>query len=160
MEAEKMAAKNLKYFMVDNTDEVIEVPGLERFKDADGNVVPLKIKVLSQAEISKINKNYRRKSIATDRKGDYLTANGEVVWKNEWDGDKATRHIIVEALQEPDLADKEIMEYYHCVDVTEMPEAVFSRHGEYEYVVDVVFRALGLRKANSDEDDLEAAKNS
>lgn len=151
--------KNLKYFMRDIKDEIITVPGPETFKDENGNVIDLEIKVLSQAEIQKINNNYRKRSIATDKKGNPLAYGSEVLWKTEKDSARATRHMIVEALQFPNLKDKELMDFYHCVDVTEMPLLVFSRSDEYAHVTRAVMTALGLIENTSDEDTVDEAKN-
>lgn len=151
--------KSLKYFMRAQQPEVITVPGVDTFRDEEGNIVPLQIRVLTQEEINKINNNYRHRSIATDKKGNPLIANGEVVWKTEFDGARASRHMMVEALQYPDLKDKELMDYYKCVDVTEMPLKVFSTPNEYSQVSQIIMKALGLASEVSDEEDLEAAKN-
>lgn len=121
-----MAKKDLKYFMRSTEAEIVTAPGPESFKDEDGNVIQFEIKVLTQAEINQINDNYRKRSMATDKKGNPLIAMGEVVWKTEKDSAKASRHMIVEALQYPDLKDPELMKYYGCVDVTDMPLLVFS----------------------------------
>ena len=40
--------------------------------------------------------------------------------------------MIVEALQYPNLKDKELMEYYKCVDITDMPLKVFQNADEYQ----------------------------
>lgn len=154
-----MATKNLKYFMRDNKDEVVTVAGPDTIKDENGNVIQLEIKVLSQAEIQRINNNYRKRTVATDKKGNPLAYNGEVLWKTEKDSAKATRHMIVEALQYPNLKDKELTDYYKCVDVTDMPLLVFSRPDEYSHVVRAVMTALGLIDAVSDEETVEEAKN-
>jgi len=154
-----MATKNLKYFMRDTKDEVVTVAGPETFKDENGEVIQLEIKVLSQGEIQKINNNYRKRTIATDKKGNPLAYNGEVLWKTEKDSAKATRHMIVEALQYPDLKDKELMKYYNCVDATEMPLLVFSRPDEYAHVTRAVMTALGLIDEVSDEETVNEAKN-
>ena len=154
-----MATKNLKYFMRDTRDEVITVDGPETFKDEEGNVIRLEIKVLSQAEIQRINNNYRKRTIATDKKGNPLAYNGEVLWKTEKDSAKATRHMIVEALQYPNLKDPELMKFYNCVDITEMPLLVFFRPDEYTHVTRAVMTALGLLEDISDEETVEEAKN-
>lgn len=140
--------------------EIVTAPGPESFKDENGNVIHFEIKVLSQEKINEINEAYRKRSMATDKKGNPLVAYGEVVWKTEKDNAKASRHLIVEALQYPNLKDKELMEFYNCVDVTDMPLKVFSKPDEYQYVSRIVMQALGLASAVNDDDDLEAAKNS
>lgn len=154
-----MAKKDLKYFMRSTEDEIVTAPGPDTFRDEDGNIIMFEIKVLSQAEITKINNMYRRRGAATDKKGNPLIANGEIVWKTEKDNAKATRHMLVEALQYPDLKDKDLMDYYKCVDVTEMPLLVFPKADEYQHVLKIVMQALGLQSPVTDEDDLEDAKN-
>lgn len=152
--------KDLKYFMRSTEPEIVTAPGPESFKDENGNVIQFEIKVLTQEEINRINENYRKRSMATDKKGNPLIALGEVVWKTEKDSARASRHLLVEALQYPNLKDKELMEYYGCVDVTEMPLKVFPRADEYQHVSRIVMQALGLASAVNDDEELEAAKNS
>lgn len=161
-----MAKKDLKYFMREHKEEIVTAPGPESFKDENGNVIELEIKVLDQATITKINNNYRKRSIALDRKGNPFISNGEVVFKTEKDADRATRHIIAEALAYPNLKDPQLMEFYQCNDITEMPLLVFSKSDEYLHIIRVVFAALGLGDYNEDtaeeksESDVEEAKNS
>lgn len=152
--------KNLKYFMRSMEPEIVTIPGPESIRDENGNVIQFEIKKLTQEEITRINDAYRRHSIATDKKGNPLVANGEVIWKTERDGIKATRHLIVEALVYPNLKDPDLMKYYDCVDITDMPIKVFSRADEYQYVNRIVMQALGLAAAPSDEEELADAKNS
>ncbi len=152
--------KDLKYFMRPVEPEVVTVPGPDTITDEEGNVLPLEIKTLSQETITKINDSYRKKVLATDKKGNPLIANGEVVWKTERDSARASRHLIVEALQFPDLHDPELMKYYGCVDVTDMPLKVFPRADEYQHVSRMVMKVLGLSsEVDDDEEELEAAKN-
>lgn len=153
------ANKNLKFFMRPQQEETVTFTGPESFKDDDGNTLEFEVKVLSQQEIDKINNIYRKRSIATDKKGNPLVNGGEVVWKTERDNARALRHIIVAALVYPKLDDKELMGYYNCVDITEMPLHVFSHHGEYDYVAQRVMQALGMIEAPDENDTLEAAKN-
>ena len=152
--------KNLKYFMRSNEDEIVTAPGPDSFKDEDGNVIDFEIKVLSSAEINKINDSYKKRSIATDKRGNPLTNGNEIIWKTERDNAKASRHIMVEALQYPDLKDPELMKYYNCVDVTDMPLLVFPKTDEYAHVTRIVMQALGLADAESEDEELEDAKNS
>lgn len=155
-----MAKKDLKYFMRSTEPEVVTAPGPESFKDEDGNVIQFEIKVLTQSEINQINDNYRKRSMATDKKGNPLIAMGEVVWKTEKDSSRASRHMIVEALQYPNLKDPELMKHYNCVDVTEMPLLVFSKADEYQHVSRIVMQALGLASTVNDDEDMKDAKNS
>lgn len=155
-----MAKKDLKYFMRSTEAEVVTAPGPDTFKDENGEVIQFEIKKLTQEEINKINDAYRKRSMATDKKGNPLIAMGEVVWKTEKDSARASRHMIVEALQYPDLKAPELMKHYGCVDITEMPLKVFSHADEYSHVSRIVMQALGLVESVNDDEDLNAAKNS
>lgn len=42
-----MPKKDLKYFMRNEEVEIVKVPGPESFKDDEGNVIELEIKILS-----------------------------------------------------------------------------------------------------------------
>lgn len=154
-----MEKKNLKYFMRDTKDEIVTAPGPDSFKDENGKVIDFEIKVLSQETINKINEAYRKRSMATDKKGNPLIAMGEVVWKVEKDNARASRHIIAEALQYPNLKDPELMKHYNCADMTEMPLKVFSHANEYQHVSRIVMQALGLMETPDDSAELDAAKN-
>ncbi len=155
-----MEKKNLKYFMRDTKEEIVTAPGPDSFKDETGKVIDFEIKVLSQETINKINEAYRKRSMATDKKGNPLVTMGEVVWKVEKDNARASRHIIAEALQYPNLKDPELMKHYGCADMTEMPLKVFSRADEYQHVSRIVMQALGLMETPDDSVELDAAKNS
>lgn len=152
--------KDLKYFMRSKEPEIVKAPGPDSFRDDEGKVIEFEIRVLSQEEIMHINDGYRRRTMATDKKGNPLIFNGEVVWKTEKDAAKASRHIICEALVFPNLKDKKLMEYYGCTDFTDMPLKVFPHSDEYQHVSKIVMQALGLASAVSDEEELEAGKNS
>lgn len=157
-----MEKKNLKYFMRPEAkqEQVLEVPGLESIKDEQGNVVPLKIKKLHNETINKINDMYTERAPMRDRKGNFVIQNGEVVFKVERDRAKATRHIIAEALVEPDLKDPELMKFFNCADIAEMPLKVFPSNDEYAYISKKVMQVLGLAEEDEkDGKDLEEAKN-
>ena len=95
-----------------------------------------------------------------DRKGNYIVQNGDVVFRAEKDSVKATRHIIVEALVYPDLKEPELMKFYDCVDITEMPLKVFPNNDEYDYVSKKVLEILRMVEADeSSEREVEDAKN-
>lgn len=154
-----MANKDLKYFMRSRKTEIVRVPAPPGFKDENGEVIQLEVKQLTQEEINAINEMYHDRSMATDKKGSPLTFNGEVIWKDERDNARAGRHILVEALQYPNLKDPELMKFYGVVDVTDMPLKVFASVAEYQHVTRAVMQALGLSQLADDEEDLAAAKN-
>ena len=52
-----------------------------------------------------------------------------------------------------------MMDYYKCVDITDMPLLVFNNHKDYDYVTKHVLQALGIVEAPKDEDTLNDAKN-
>ena len=150
--------KDLKYFMRSKDPEIVTVPGPDTIRDEEGNILPLEIKVLSQAEITKINDMYRSKAMATDKKGNPLVSGGEVVFKVEKDNARAARHLIAEALVFPDMRDKELQDFFKCYDMVDMVDAVFPSAEEYAHVSEVVLAALGLGAASGEEDDEDADK--
>ena len=139
-------SKNLKYFMREaaEVEKVVTVPAPESFKDENGKVIQLEVKVLSSERIRAINEGYHTHTVALDKKGNPYINGGNVVFRDERDNAKATRHILVEALQYPKLDDPELMKYYNCVDITQMPEKVFSRADEFAHVTRVVMALLGI----------------
>jgi len=156
--------RDLRLFMRDPAamEEIVTVQGPSSIKDENGNPVMLEIKVLSNETIQKINNNYKRKSIAVDKKGVPYIANGEVAFRVEHDNAKASRHIIAEALVYPDLKNQELMDFYNCTDISEMPLKVFSRVDEYTHVSRAVMAALGLAsepEKEEQENTLDEAKN-
>ena len=161
-------SKNLKYFMREaaEVERVVTVPAPESFKDENGKVIQLEVKVLSSERIRAINEAYHTHTVALDKKGNPYLNGGNVVFRDERDNAKATRHILVEALQYPKLDDPELMKYYNCVDITQMPEKVFSRADEFAHVTRVVMALLGIggqlseeEQKQADEKEIDDAKN-
>ena len=104
-------SKNLKYFMREaaEVEKVVTVPAPESFKDENGKVIQLEVKVLSSERIRAINEAYHTHTVALDKKGNPYINGGNVVFRDERDNAKATRHILVEALQYPKLDDPELI---------------------------------------------------
>lgn len=152
-------SKNLSYFMREQSEEIVTAPAPESFKDENGQRIEMEIKVLSNERIRKIQENYRKRSLVFDKSGNPYVVNGEAVFQTENDVNRAMRHMIAEALQYPDLKSKELMDYYHCYDISEMPLKVFSKSGEYNYVFRTVMTALGVMTGDTEEDPVEEAKN-
>ncbi|MDR1753318.1 MAG: hypothetical protein LBR74_00200 [Eubacterium sp.] len=156
--------KSLRAFMRDSakTDEIITVPGPDSITDENGKPVMLEIKVLSNETIQKINDAYKKKAIAVDKRGQPYIANGEVAFRVERDSIKASQHIIAEALVYPDLKDPELMEFFNCSNIADMPLKVFPRADEYAHVSRAVMAALGLSSEPAQEEKesaLEEVKN-
>lgn len=160
-----MANKSLKYFMRKEMveEQVVEVPGPATITDEKGEPVILSIKRINRARIDKIYDMYKSTSVAMDKKTKkpYIS-DGKIVMKETKDYNKALRHIVTEALVYPDLHDEEMMNFYNCVDVTEMPRVMFTSD-EYMDIVEKVQKVLGLisdeAEGEEDEEDLEEAKN-
>lgn len=153
--------KNLKYFMREHKEEIITVPGLESFKDENGNVIDFKIKRLTAEEMDRITEGYKKRTVATDKRGNPIVSNGEIVWKTEVDSKRATRHLIAEAFVEPELKNKELMDYYKCIDVSEIVRKVFPYADDYLQVVKKFNDVNGIGEdfKDKDEKDVEDAKN-
>lgn len=159
-----MANKNLKYFMREDCKEeqVFTRPAPARFVDEKGEVVQMEIKKLHNETIAKINEMYKTRTPMRDKKGNYICQNGEVIFKTEKDSLRATRHIIAEALVYPDLKDPDLMAFYKCADITEMPLKVFPENDEYAHVQRAVLEVLGMLEPEEQQNEKEVddAKNS
>lgn len=157
-----MANKTLSYFMREELkkEEIFDIKGPDTIKDENGETVIFKIKRLSAQRITEIYDAYKTQTIAMDKrtKKPYVV-DGKVVIEEKKDYGKAMRRIVVESLVYPDCRNKELMDFYECVDVTDMPLKMFTS-GEYQEVVEKVNKVLGIGTSDEEEDgDLEAAKN-
>lgn len=155
-------SKNLKYFMREDVKKEIEVevPGIDSIRDENGKVVPFLIKKLHTETIDRINQMYVTRVPAKDAKKNYIIKDGEIVYRTEKDKVKAFKHIMVEALVYPNLKDDELMKFFNCVDITEMPQKVFPTQDEYAAVSKKVLEVLGLVDPEDvDKKEIEDAKN-
>lgn len=158
---------NLKFFMVESLkkDEVVEVPGISTFKDEKGKPVPFQILKLGTSKLNEIRKGFTIKKLVKDGKGKQVyTKVGEPLFQVDYDGAKATNKIIVESLQYPNLADKDLMVFYECVDVLDMPMKLFKDPNDFKYISQQVMIVNGMTD-DEDEDGreeelLEEIKNS
>ncbi|MBR2186317.1 MAG: hypothetical protein IJ857_03155 [Lachnospiraceae bacterium] len=155
--------KSLKYFMRDlsEKEEIVEIPGVERYKDEEGNIIPFQVRVLSQKTIMDIYDKYKKKEIAYDKKGHPIVNSGEVAFIVDNDAGRATRRIMVEALIYPNLKDKELMDHYKCPSFDDMPYFIFPKADEYAEVQKNVLIALGISSPDEGEekpDEIDEAK--
>lgn len=159
----------LNYFMKEELkkDEIVEIPGVETFKDEDGNIIPFKIKILDKNKISEIRKAYTTRKMIVDSKKKPLLVNGEVQYSKEYDGDRATDHIIVDSFIDPKLDDPKLMAFYGVVDRVDMPGVIFRNMADYQHVSDAVISALGFSpdevedaEDSDDKMEIEEVKNS
>ena len=154
--------KSLKYFMREENkkEQIVEVPGPDTYKDEKGNVIMLQVRKLSQQKITEINEMYKSRVLVKDKKGNPLVVNGTAVFRDDKDSNKSARHLMVEALAYPDLRDKELMEFYNEVDVTNMPYHVFRSSAEFTHVSRKIMEVLDM--IDPDEEDgkeIDDAKN-
>lgn len=159
-----MEKRDLRSFMRESAkvEETVMAPGPDTILDSDGKPVMLEIKMLSAATIKKINDNYTKRTMATDKKGVPYISGGEVAFKTEFNAQKATGHILAEALVYPDLKDTELMKFFECTDISEMAYKVFSRTDEFAHVNKVVMSVLGFNREPDNgkaENDIEEVKN-
>lgn len=155
--------KNLHYFMRESAKEesVVTVPGIESIKDEHGKVVPFEVKKLSRKSVQEITGKYETQEIVYDTNKKPYVVDGEVVCRTKNDHARASRHLIVEALQYPNLKDPAMMDFFKCYDVTDMPLLVFPQADEYAQVINIVMRTLGLRDAAEEQNhEVNDAKNS
>ncbi len=154
---------DLKYFMREELkeDEVVEVEGVSTFKDNNGNIIPFKIKRLGIDKINELRKKYSINKVLADDKGKrILDKSGKPIIEKEIDDTRLTNRMIVEALVFPDLKDKELMKFYGCFDIDDMPFKVFKRSKDYQYIASEVLKVLGIGEEEPSDDELiNQAKN-
>lgn len=153
-----VAKKDLSYFMRKKKLEIVKFTGPETFVDEEGNPIEFEMRVLTMEEQRKINDMYTTSKPAKDGKGNYIIQNGKLVHEEHKDSAKASRHMMAEALVYPDLKNEELMKFYNCPDVAEMPYKVFSTPEEFNYVNQKMLEIFGYAEKEED-DDTEDAKN-
>ena len=154
---EKRMGIDMKAFMKPELKDrgTMEFPGIERYKDAKGNVIPFIIKRLSMKEIKEIRNNYKTREVYRDkRNGDrpIIGNNGQVAVINDYDGDSAGLEIMVEAFVQPKLDDPELMEYYGVHDRLDMPNIIFPDKDDFKYADDCLMEACGLASKKNDKE--------
>ncbi len=161
-----MSTKDLKFFMKEElkTDEVKEVPGLKTFCDDKGNPIPIQIRALDMEKISEIRKNYTVTKLVVDERGKRIfDKSGKPIYDKDMDNLALTNRLIVEAVIFPPLKDEELMNFYDCKSVTDMPMRVFKRNEDYAYVSQQVLEVCGLSDSEgeilSDDELINEAKN-
>lgn len=157
-----MSKKNLSYFMREElkNEDIVEIPGPESIQDENGDPVMFQIKRLRRERVDKIYDRYRTLKPALDKNKKPYVVDGKMVMMEEKDYAKALRHVMAEALVYPNLRDEELMKFYDCIDVTEMPVKIFTQK-EYSEVIKMLNHVLGIDDEDEEEqqDDLESAKN-
>lgn len=156
-----MANSSLKAFMRSKAkeEEVVSVYGPESIVDDEGNRVALKVKRLSVNHINKIYDRYNYPCSAKDDRGNVIIRNNRVVKDFYNDMEGYTNRLIVEGLVEPNLHNKELMDFFKCADVMDMPHAVFASKAEYEYVRDVIISLAGTLAGDENKYIVDEAKN-
>lgn len=112
-----------------------------RFKDESGNVVPFRIRTLTQEE----NDRLVRKSMKTRKE------NGQTV--EYLDSVELTRQIVVAAVVFPDFYDKELCDAYGTMNPLEVPGKML-RSGEYNALTKAI-----QEFSEVDENNFQKAKN-
>lgn len=157
-----MATKDLTYFMREElrNEDVVEMAGPDSILDENGKPVIFLIKRLRRDRVDKIYEHYRKLKPALDKNKKPYVVDGKMVMVEEKDYAKALRHVMAEALVYPNLRDEELMKFYGCIDVTDMPIKMFTQK-EYAEIIKMLDHVLGLGDEDEEEqeDDLESAKN-
>ena len=146
-------------FMKKNEEEVVKVLAPASFVDEKGNRIVMEIKRLSAKHIDDIYDKFNYDVPAKDEEGNIIIRNNTVVMQHISDSKKMYNRLIVDALVFPDLHNEELMNFYNCVDVMDMPDKIFSRSSDYKEVRDNVLQLAGTVKGDKADCILEEAKN-
>ena len=154
---------NLKAFMKEELKHLgtMEFPGIEKFKDKDGNPIPFVIQRLSRKDIKEIRDLYHTTKVYRDKKdgGRPLVVNGQVSMVKEYDAERAGLQIMVDAFVQPKLDAPELMQYYGVLDRLDMPEILFSDREDFQYANECVMIACGLMDKKEEGEVLDDIKN-
>lgn len=120
---------SLSYFMKPELKEdvIIEIPGLEAFKDEYDQIIPFKIKLLTPRRIGEIRKMYTKARPILDQKGKPQFRNGRPLTTENTDDIAAQARMFIESFIFPDLKSPELREYYGVDDNEELVERMFFR---------------------------------
>ena len=155
-----MEKNKLSYFLRKPGPRYKEFEAPSTIKDENGNPVMIKVRVLTQEEIDKIIENYTTKQTARDgKKKAPIVQNGMLVEKQERNYNRAMRHLVAEAIVDPDLKSQEAMDFFECWDMSDIIYKAFPTPDEYNYVTNSVLEILGLVNDTEENDDVKAAKN-
>lgn len=116
----------------------------KRFVGEDGKPLPFKIKIIDQDT----NDRIYRASTKT------RTKNGQTI--RELDSLEYGRRLILNCVVSPDFQDKELCDYYKCLDPLSVPGKMLSS-GEYQKLVSAINKFNGFDEEESLTDE---AKNS
>lgn len=156
-----MANASIKAFMRNKAkeEEVVDILAPESFVDENGERVVMKVKRLSTKHVNDVYSDYNYPVTAKDEKGNFIVQNGRVVKDFYSDPEGQINRLMVDALVFPDLHDPELMKFYNCVDVMDMPHAVFASKNEYEYVRDAVLSLASTLSGEESDYIVKEAKN-
>lgn len=130
--------------------EILTFKGVNTFKDAEGNPIPLKFKKIPEREIGKIRKEFTTKTPAVDKNGKYIIRNGRIINDIETDLDSFSDAIIAESMVYPDLKDKSLYDYYNVYSKIELLKVLF-KGDDYKYVDRCAAQTCGMAPIDEDE---------
>lgn len=140
-------------------EEVVSVYAPESFIDENGEKVVMQVKRLSTNRVNQIYEIYNKQVVARDEEGQPIIRNNRIVKDFKQDTEGNINRLIIEALVFPNLRDPELMKFYGCVDVMEMPHAVFASKNEYDYVRDVILSLASTLSGDESKYIIDEAKN-
>lgn len=140
-------------------EEVVSVYAPESFIDENGEKVVMQVKRLSTNRVNQIYEIYNKQVVARDEEGQPIIRNNRIVKDFKQDTEGNINRLIIESLVFPNLRDPELMKFYSCVDVMEMPHAVFASKDEYDYVRDVVLSLASTLSGDESKYIIGEAKN-
>lgn len=153
---------NLKAFMKPELkeQEVIELPGIEAFKDDKGEPIPFRLKRLSRSELKEIRENNTTKTIVKDKRTNkpMVGSNNRIVYDEQYDSEAAGLEIMVECFVQPNLKAKELRDFYGVELNTELPEKMFQGD-DWEYANKCVLIACGLADEEMQDEVMKKIKN-
>ena len=140
----------------------MEFPGIERYKDAEGNKIPFIIKRLSMKKIKEIRNNHKTKEVISGQKKMVTAQLLEVTDRLQ------LSMITMEILQVLKLWWKHLYSRNWTIltdgvlrvyDRLDMPNIIFPDKDDFKYADDCLMEACGLTSKKDDKETVEELKN-
>lgn len=140
-----------------NEEQRIQIPGVKTFSDAEGNPIPITIRLITTSDLKQIRKACHIRKPAKDNKGKLVFQGGQLQYDDQYDGNAISDEMIVQALVFPNMRDKELLDFYKCNSSVELVHKMFWRLDEYTYLIEKIQEASGIDAG--DDEIIDEAKN-
>lgn len=113
--------------------KITEIPGISKFKDSEGNIVPWRVKAISTTDFLRIQQDNTKKVHISP---------GKVA--NRLDEKSLTSDLMIESIEFPDFKNTEWLKANSCIDPQDLLFKVLSKFSDFERISKAVVVASGI----------------